>query len=272
MSSLAQTRHRNRGGGIYRVIANAMILLGLIALPFIVLRGISEANIYNSPFDVVDGPEGSEKGFLPLVIEIDNEQGIVRAPTLSAEDIEAGTVVDEAKIAEVMGALQPQLDDRNGKVLIPTRIVIPSINVDAIILLADYKEVPFWGKTYKQWMAPNANAVGWHFDSATLGRPGNTVLNGHHNVYGEVFRYLGDLEQGAIIYLYAGELVFSYVVGRVEILPEKYQPLETRLENARWTLPSEDERITVISCWPYEGNSSRVVVVAVPIELDAPAP
>jgi sortase A len=41
--------------------------------------------------------------------------------------------------------------------------------------------------------------------------------------------------------------------------------LEVRLANAEWIKATEDERITLITCWPYESNTHRVVVVAVPV-------
>jgi len=268
---LESTPHRHAFG----LLANVMIALGVLALVMAAYNGIREANLYHSPFDEVAGPDGGEKGFLPLVMDADDEgEGAAQAPTLAAGEVDVG--VDAARLAEVKAAIEaaksqiPEGED--AEVYIPDRIVIPSLNVDAPVLLADYKEVSFWGKTYKQWMAPNRLAVGWHFDSAPLGQPGNSVLNGHHNIYGEVFRQLSEITAGSIIYLYSGGRVFSYIVVTVELLDEKYQEVEVRMENASWTAHSEDERVTLVSCWPYEGNSHRVVVVAAPIELDGAAP
>jgi sortase (surface protein transpeptidase) len=33
-------------------------------------------------------------------------------------------------------------------------------------------------------------------------------------------------------------------------------------ENERWVLPSRDERVTLFTCYPENGYSQRVVVVA----------
>ena len=265
---------KNPQTNYYRLIANIMIVIGLVALSTVIIKGIRDANIYNSPFDVVDSVEVGEKGFLPIVVDSISDTTLSGAPTLSTDEL--GLQVSDNELTEVMdmiSSLQTEATDvEEVELFIPDRIVIPSISLDSPILLADSKEVPFWGKVYKQWIAPNAKAAGWHFDSATLGNPGNTVLNGHHNIYGEVFRYLSELKPGSIIYLYSGDTVFSYIVGFVEIIPEKYKSVEERLDNARWTLPSDDERITLISCWPYESNTHRVVVVAVPIELEGQAP
>lgn len=146
----------------------------------------------------------------------------------------------------------------------PDRIVIEKISLDAPIIPVSIKEVKFEGKVYQQWLAPNGFEVGWHNTSAPLGVPGNTVLNGHHNVYGEVFGKLVRMREGDIIKLYSGDKEFVYRVALVMLLPEKYKTVEDRMENARWILPSDDERITLITCWPKASNTHRVVVVAVP--------
>jgi sortase A len=39
---------------------------------------------------------------------------------------------------------------------------------------------------------------------------------------------------------------------------------EKRLENARWIGPFPDERLTLVTCWPYTNNTHRVIVIAKP--------
>ena len=111
---------------------------------------------------------------------------------------------------------------------------------------------------------PNSYAVGWHSASAPLGTSGNTVLNGHHNVHGQVFRRLIELEPGDLVALFAGAVEFDYYVSERLVLAESGQPLEARLTNAGYILPTPDERVTLITCWPYTGNSHRLVVIARP--------
>jgi len=48
------------------------------------------------------------------------------------------------------------------------------------------------------------------------------------------------------------------------ILEERDAPVEQRLENARWLARSEDERLTLITCWPPESNTHRLIIVAIP--------
>ena len=46
--------------------------------------------------------------------------------------------------------------------------------------------------------------------SALLGEPGNTILNGHNNVHGAIFRNLADLELGVEIVLYDANESYTY--------------------------------------------------------------
>ncbi len=148
----------------------------------------------------------------------------------------------------------------------PIRIVIPAIDLDAPVTSIGVEAIVEEGQTYYQWLVPNDFIAGWHENSARLGQPGNTVLNGHHNVYGEVFRDLVDLEEGDELIMYDEEKKFTYRITTKEILPERGESLAVRLENAQWIAPTEDERITLITCWPYTDNSHRLVVVAEPIK------
>lgn len=149
----------------------------------------------------------------------------------------------------------------------PRQIVIPAIDLDAPVGGIGLAPVESNGQSYLQWQVPNEFKAGWHNTSAPLGKPGNTVLNGHNNIYGEVFRYLADLEEGDEIILYDNQgTAFNYAVSQIEILPERGQPLEVRQKNAEWIMPTEDERITLVTCWPYTDNTNRLIVVAQPVE------
>lgn len=147
----------------------------------------------------------------------------------------------------------------------PIRIVISSIDLSAQIIPAPVDFETIAGKEYLRWSVPNEFAVGWHTTSAMLGEVGNTVLNGHHNAYGEVFVSLVDVEEGDIIWVDSVHNRYIYQVTNKMILPEKYEQLDVRMNNAQWLLPTVDERLTLITCWPYETNTHRLIIVARPI-------
>ncbi|MBN2045956.1 MAG: sortase [Anaerolineales bacterium] len=153
---------------------------------------------------------------------------------------------------------------------VPKYITIPVIGLNAEIGYSGVRNVEVDGEMYKQWISPN-DEVGWHYDSAVLGEIGNTVLNGHHNIFGEVFRDLHKVQKGDEIILQSEKGNYHYVVVATMILPERFESKEVRLQNAKWIQTSKDERVTLITCWPYESNTHRVIVVAFPTGEFTPA-
>jgi LPXTG-site transpeptidase (sortase) family protein len=95
------------------------------------------------------------------------------------------------------------------------------------------------------------------------------VLNGHNTTYGEVFRDLYTLQPGDALQLYSTETPYTYTVAEVLVLPEAGQPLEVRVENARYILPTEDERVTLVTCHPYGSLRNRLIVIAYPEDRSA---
>lgn len=147
----------------------------------------------------------------------------------------------------------------------PSRLVIPALQIDAEIQPVSLESLDDGSKQYKEWSVPKEYAAGWHDESAPPGQPGNTVLNGHNNVHGAIFRDLEYLEPGLEIILYDDDRAYSYEVVQQEFLEEVGQPLQTRVMNARWILPTSDERLTIVTCWPNTSNTHRIVVIAMPV-------
>lgn len=169
------------------------------------------------------------------------------------------TPLEPAYPAHFVSALDYEMKPVPGQ---PKRIVIPTLDLDAPVSSIGLAPVEANGQTYYQWQVPAAFEAGWHNTSAPLGQVGNTVLNGHHNIFGEVFGHLADLEEGDLITVYDTEdTAYTYTVEAVEILPERGQPLEVRQANAEWILPTDDERLTLVTCWPHDDNSHRLIVV-----------
>ena len=204
--------------------------------------------------------------------EIEQETGaflglpVVGAPTLEAlPNTQEQPTADVPQPTAEISQPAPTVEEP----AIPTRIVIAAIDLDVPVLLAGSQKVRVGGKEYYQWTAPDEPAAGWHTSSALLGQVGNTVLSGHNNIYGAVFARLEDLNPGDMIEMYSNERVFRFVVSNKMTLPERGQPIAVRLENARWISPSEDVRLTLITCWPNKSNTHRLVIVAVPADASA---
>lgn len=149
---------------------------------------------------------------------------------------------------------------------IPDQLFIPAIRLLAPIISADFSSTEIDDETYGQWKAPDNFAVGWHPDSALLGSVGNTVLNGHNNSHGEVFKKLNELEIGDRIYVNSKGERYLFLITNIMILPERDVDIQTKLENSRWLARSNDERLTLVTCWPDNSNSHRLIIVASPID------
>lgn len=145
----------------------------------------------------------------------------------------------------------------------PTRLVIPAIQLDTPVITVNWHEEVIDGVRLAVWDVADY-AAGWHSTSSQPGQGENIVISGHHNIKGEVFRDLVTLEPGAEITLYVDETPYYYHVVDKLILPEKGMPLDVRRENALWIAAVGEERLTLVTCWPYENNTHRVIVVAKP--------
>jgi sortase A len=115
------------------------------------------------------------------------------------------------------------------------------------------------------WVVPEATRAGWHDTSAPLGVPGNTVINGHNWPENGIFRNLYKVELGSLVVIYAGDRVFDYEVVDAVIVKEAGQPLEVRQANAHRLMPTDDERVTIVTCHPYASTRNRLIVTARPV-------
>jgi LPXTG-site transpeptidase (sortase) family protein len=143
------------------------------------------------------------------------------------------------------------------------RIRIASLGVDAEVVeiearteLQDGVEVLVWEEA--------DNAASFHKGSSYPGEGGNVVISGRHRGQGEVFRDLADVTEGATVSLHAGEEIFEYVVEQILIVPQEYISAEKRRENEKWLEDTGEERLTLISYWPYDKSTHRIIVVSKP--------
>ncbi len=154
----------------------------------------------------------------------------------------------------------------------PDRIVIPSIGVDSPVVEVGWSVIQGKdGKFTSVWDTADY-AVGYHKSSGLPGNIGNCVLSGHNNIKGEVFKNLSAVEPGDMIYLYADGHEYQYKVENAFIVKEVGASEEQRRKNAQWIAPTSDERLTLVSCWPYWTNTHRVIVIAKPYIPATPTP
>ncbi len=173
-------------------------------------------------------------------------------PTLVALDISGPAApVAPPSFAQISG--QPQL---------PSRLEIPVIDVNTpVVELGWTSHADAAGRIFSEWEVAEF-AAGWHLNSAMPGEGGNVVMSGHNNVAGAVFRELDQLKKGHEAYVYTGNARYTYVIDKVLIVPDKLATLEQRQDNAKWIADFDDDRLTLVSCWPRDDNTHRIIVVA----------
>jgi sortase A len=144
----------------------------------------------------------------------------------------------------------------------PQKLELPSIRVETdVVPIGWYVIQQPNGTQVSEWEVADY-AAGWHKNSALPGQGGNVVLSGHNNINGAVFRKLYTMKPGDEAYIWAGGQRITYQVEEVMILEEKSASLDQRRDNAKWIQPYDDDRLTLVSCWPETDNTHRVIVVA----------
>lgn len=245
---------RLRTKGLYLV--GALLILAGVARTFGFLGG---QTLIGEP---LIEPEGTvvASGYVPFAIPI---TGAGAPDGAAATALAQGTSVMPVIATPLPGEVESPPVGMIVPMAVPERIQIPKIDVDGPVLPAVRTVIRIGAEDYEQWQAPDEYGAGWHTTSALLGQVGNTVLNGHHNVRGQIFRYLDQLEVGDVIYVYGGGWRYEYHITNTMIVREDPNaPRDDRLENARWLLKSQDERLTLVSCYPYESNTHRIIIVA----------
>ncbi|MCX2728019.1 sortase [Thermomicrobium sp. 4228-Ro] len=147
----------------------------------------------------------------------------------------------------------------------PTRIQIPSVGIDAPVVEVGYKVVEIEGVQVIEWEVAEY-AAGHHNTSANPGEGGNIVITGHNDWKGEVFRTLEHVKLGDEVILTSDAGVFRYRVTEIHYRKEVGVPLEERIATGRFLDPMPEERVTLVTCWPYGIDDHRIIVVAKPVD------
>ena len=146
----------------------------------------------------------------------------------------------------------------------PPRVVIPKIGVSAGIVEVSWQVVETNDGAVAEWEVAPPGLVGHHADSAQPGELGNVVLSAHGRD-GAAFARLSELGIGDEVWLYAQEdRPLRYRVAEVVLLPEISASFDDRLEHARYLAPTEDQRLTLVTCWPSWAYTHRLIIIATP--------
>ena len=236
---------------------NFLMLVGLVVLAYV-------GGIYaNEEYGRYAARGDTDVPAQPAFVETEpSEPAPFIAPLLSGGT--GHTEPDSADEGQVSSPLPPPVGSKPSI----TRVVIPSINVDSKVVEVGWEEQKQGKQKVAVWQVAKY-AVGQHLGSANPGEGGNIVLAGHVGGYGKVFKDLYDIEPGDQITLYSHGQQYLYVVQDRLLVAEEGVPAAQRAENAKLIGPTDQEQVTLVTCWPATGPkrySQRVVVRAVPFD------
>jgi LPXTG-site transpeptidase (sortase) family protein len=150
----------------------------------------------------------------------------------------------------------------------PVRLLIPSLGLDMPVVEVSWSVTNQSGQWRSEWETAD-HAAGHHRGTANPGEAGNMVISGHHNTKGEVFRLVSEVGEPGNHLRLGDELVvlsedgreYRYSVVRWDRFQEEGANPDQVREHAQYLAPAPHAILTIITCWPYERNTHRVVVI-----------
>ncbi len=149
----------------------------------------------------------------------------------------------------------------------PVHVWVPSLGVDVAVRPVGWEIVSTATGRYTEWQVL-PDAAGHHLGSANPGERGNVVLSGHNTPGGRVFEGLATLgyEEGPIAantfaYVQTEDgRIYAYRLENKVLLPVLGVSPEERRSYLKYTAPTDEPRLTLVTCWPLGDTSYRLVV------------
>jgi LPXTG-site transpeptidase (sortase) family protein len=176
-------------------------------------------------------------------------------PDLSGE---AAFFADEQRLLRRPATRATTLAIRQSVVIIPTAVIDGTSPMGRLTIpKLQLRSAPVFNRgldaSGNMEIAPGF-AITHYAHSSTPGAPGNSVLYGHDDIDGSIFRYLHNLQPGDLIYFDgAGRTTFR-VTGKTIVTPDRVDILND----------STTPRLTLFTCYPYWVDTHRLVVFAEP--------
>jgi len=87
-------------------------------------------------------------------------------------------------------------------------------------------------------------------------------------VRGAVFANLYKLVPGDDVYVYLDDVAYRYQVSEIAKVLIKGASAEEVEENLHYIMPTDDERLTLVTCWPPWTSTYRLIVICRPVPFD----
>ncbi len=146
---------------------------------------------------------------------------------------------------------QPFLADRESVINLrgATRVVVESVGIDSEVRTVGYS----FANGRLQYDVPRLDA-GQYVGTAAPGDAGNTVIGGHVSNRGgsAVFEHLPGVKAGDVIQVYSGDRLFRYSVTEIKVVAAEATSVMGQ---------THDATLTLITCFPGQDYSERLVVV-----------
>lgn len=146
---------------------------------------------------------------------------------------------------------QPFLTDRESVINLrgATRVVVDSVGIDSEVRSVGYS----FNNGRLQYDVPRIEA-GQYVGTAAPGDTGNTVIGGHVANRGgsAVFEHLPGVKAGDVIQVYSGDRLFRYSVTEIKVVAAEATTVMGQ---------THDATLTLITCFPGQDYSERLVVV-----------
>jgi sortase A len=221
-------------------------------------------------------------GLILIGVEMLNGIGILQQETAAAQRIA------EEKLRESIPTLEPTPQLQLTNVVLPSGHTPPNqvgggqfnfdeipaqmraLVADQVFLPPDIERPPPTDETPLILRIPKINVdhsivqgVDWEALKLGIGqvqngftptdRNGNIVLAAHNDIYGELFRYLDQLEPGDQFQIQTQDKLYNYTITGWDI----YEPDDVHVMEPRGKAGA-----TLISCYPYQVSTKRIVVFA----------
>ncbi len=249
-------------------VGNILILFGMVLMLFV--GGLLADEQYN-----VYAASGDNDVVAPVITVPTPEPAAATSATVQPSVPRAPSrfnipVLNNGGTSELTNAV-PTAANVGGPSTI-SRIIVPQIGLDKKVLEVGWTVQQVDGQEVAIWDVDKYR-VGHHRGTSNPGQGGNIVLAGHSGGKAYPFNDIFYLKPGDLIELYSNDQVFAYHVSDHILVDEVGQPIEKRLENARYIEPTDEEVVTMVACWPLTGPNKfnqRIIIQAKPVNVAPP--
>jgi sortase A len=257
--------HPNQRGG--RGPGELLILLGILFLGLALMVLMGAAGSTQDAGAMTEAPELTET--TPVTAPAPATQSPVPVASVTATPTATSTrtsatapVATSPAQAPVTAVPRPA---PTPKPALPgaTHITISSVGIDTNVVDVGYQIVTIDGQSVRQLQVADY-AAGHDALSANPGEGGNIVISGHDDWKGEVFKNLHNVKLGDQVLLTTPAATHRYVITEIIYRKDVGVPLADRLAAGQYLAPMPEERVTLVTCWPYGVDTHRLIVVAKP--------